>query len=374
MSYLEIIDGEGKMRRIKVIPVITVFLVALLTFLAVIGAYAWKDIGITETNAPQLGGKSKLIAKGILPSINQLPTGAGSGVDIDSNGNLFFLHRSGYGFNNNTLIEKDVVTVYSADAHETMSSWGAHYFKSPHGLTIDENDQVWITDIMLNKVYQFDAKGNLLRTFGQHYPFYMEACLKVRNLLKNLPCGQNKYTFARPTDVEVYPDGSFVVADGFRNSRIVKFDGEGNFQWEISKLGKMHGEFYLPHGLAKDRQGNIYVADRRNARIQAFNKQGQWIKTWSFPELGRPYGLDIGKDNFLYVVDAGDAYEFENGVERSQVLKLTLDGKIVDRYSGFGQSLGKIDLPHDIAVNDHGRVYIAEVKNNRVQFFEQQSH
>ncbi|WP_161569698.1 peptidyl-alpha-hydroxyglycine alpha-amidating lyase family protein [Veronia nyctiphanis] len=332
---------------------------------------SFRNIDITTHDVPELTKQSELVSKGVLPTQTQAPTGAGSGVDIDSQGNIFFLHRSGYGFNNNTLIDKDVVTVYSPVSHEIIGNWGANQFKSPHGITIDDNDHVWITDIKLNKVYQFDPSGKLLKTFGQNYPFYMEACLKVRNLLKNLPCGQNEYTFARPTDVEVFSDGSFVVSDGYRNSRIVKFAQDGTFQWEVSKLGKADSEFYLPHDLAKDADDNIYVADRRNARIQIFSNQGEWKRTLNFPELGRPYGLDISKDNYLYVADGGDSYEFESGEQRSQILKLTLEGDIVDRYSDFGQSLGKLDLPHDIAVNDLGRIFVAEVKNNRLQFFDQ---
>jgi len=328
------------------------------------------------SQVPSKEYQTRIEAKGFLPAEYQREIGAGSGVDIDSNGNIFFLQRAGYGFSNTETIPKDVVVIYSPLTLKIVNSWGANIFKSPHGITIDDNDRVWISDVILNKIYQFDLDGNFLNTFGKEYQFYTDICLKVRSILKNLPCSMDKHLFARPTDIEVFPDGSFLVSDGYRNSRIAKFEADGDFLWEVSGIGNgdEDGEFYLPHGLATDESGNIYVADRRNARIQVFNRDGYWQETWDFPALGRPYGLDIGKDNFLYVVDAGDAYEFSNGEPRSQILKLTLKGEIVDNYSGFGASLGEMDLAHDIAIGDKGRIYVAEINNKRIQFFDQKPH
>jgi len=333
--------------------------------------FSWRSVEIAVTEVPQLENKSGITAKGFLPNKSQGNVGDVSGVDIDSSGNIFLLHRAGVSFSNNEIVEADVVSVYSPINYELIRTWGANIFKSPHGITIDDQDRVWITDIMRNKVFQFDLEGNLRNTFGADYRFYLESCLRIRNLLQNLPCSSNKYIFARPTDVEVFPDGGFIVSDGYRNRRIVKFDSDGVFQWEVSQLGRNSAEFNLPHGLAKDKQENIYVADRKNARIQVFNSDGDWKATWDFPELGRPYGIDIGKDNFLYVVDAGDAYEISQGKSRSQIVKLTLEGEIVDRYSGFGQSLGNMDLPHDIAIGENGRIYVAEIRNQRIQYFDQ---
>jgi len=346
-------------------------LIILFSLLTAFFLYSWAKVEITVTEVPKLEDRSRIVAQGFLPAKTQEEVGAGSGVEIDSKGNIFFLHRAGYNFNNNELIESDVVSVFSPITHKVIHTWGENIFKSPHGITIDEQDRVWITDIVLNKVYQFDLKGELLKTLGEDYPFYLEICLRIRNVLRHLPCSPGKYIFARPTDVEIYPDGSFVVSDGYRNSRIVKFDGDGKFQWEVSKFGNKDGEFHLPHGLAKDANGNIYVADRRNARIQVYSQDGIWKTTWDLPELGRPYGLDVGKDDFLYVVDAGDAYDISKGNARSQIIKLTLDGEVIDRYSGFGRTLGKIDLPHDIVVGEQGRIYVAEINNRRIQFFDQ---
>ena len=346
--------------------------IAILAFLALL-AYSWKLVPTSIPQVSPMNRSSGMVSQGTIPHQLDYEVGAGSGVDIDQQGNIYFLHRAGYGFSNTQLIEKDVVYVFSAHEHTLISSWGANTFKSPHGITIDGQGHIWITDVMQNKVYRFDKQGNMIRVYGNEYPFYLEACLQIRTRLKRLPCFHNPSTFARPTDVEVYSDGSFVVSDGYRNSRIVKFAADGELIWEVNGIGDGDGEFFLPHGLTKGASGKLYVADRRNARVQVFDKNGSWLETWEHPDLGRPYALDIGSDGYLYIVDAGDSHDVPHGKNRSQLIKLTLTGDIVDRYSAFGQAAGEMDLPHDIAVADSGRIFVAEINNQRIQFFGQRA-
>ena len=352
-----------KLRAFQILILVLIALVVS-TFLL----YKNSDVRVPAT--PELSGVQNWIEPaGIFPNDSDLAVGQGSAVDIDSQGNIYFLHRAGYGFGNSEIIPAETVWVISPDTYEVINTWGANLFRSPHGITIDANDNVWITDVMQNKVYQFDQNGVLLRVYGKDYPFYMESCLKIRNLLRRLPCSISGDYFARPTDIEIMDDGSFIVSDGYRNSRIVKFDRDGRINWEIDAFGNKNSEFNLPHGLAMDSDNNIYVADRKNARIQIFDSNGDWVDTWDSPEIGRPYGLDIGFDNHLYVVDAGDADEIPGGISRSQIIKINLQGEIIFRYSGFGSELGEMNLPHDIAVGADGIIYVAEINNNRIQYF-----
>lgn len=354
-----------KLRVFQILIPVLIVLV-FLTFLL------YENPSVRVPATPELNSVQTWIGPaGIFPNDTNPAVGQGSAVDIDSQGNIYFLHRAGYGFGNSQIIASDTVWVISSDSHEVLNTWGANLFKSPHGITIDSNDNVWITDVMQNKVYQFDHDGQLLRSYGKDYPFYMESCLKIRNILRRLPCFINDDYFARPTDIEIMDDGSFIVSDGYRNSRIVKFDMDGGIVWEIDAFGNKNSEFNLPHGLAMDSSNNIYVADRKNARIQIFDNGGNWLNTWDAPELGRPYGLDIGYDDNLYIVDAGDADEIPGGISRSQIIKVSLQGEVISRYSGFGSNLGEMDLPHDIAVDTDGKIYVAEINNNRIQYFVQ---
>ena len=87
---------------------------------------------------------------------------------------------------------------------------------------------------------------------------------------------------------------------------MVKFSSNGEFEFQWGSKGPNEGEFDLPHGVAVDRHGQVYVADRSNSRIQIFDRDGSFVSQWKAAELGRPYAIDIGSDGKVYVVDGGD--------------------------------------------------------------------
>lgn len=198
-------------------------------------AYSWQPVAVVETtNLPP--ANHQWIRDSAIVSQASTDVGEGSGVDPDSRGHVYFLHRAGLAFNNTGIIEKDVVIIYDAHSGQQTGSWGASLFVSPHGITIHQ-DTVWITDVMLNKVMQLDLQGNLLNSYGRDYPFYLEICLRIRNVLTHLPCLAPGIWYARPTDVEVYDDGSFVVADGYRNSRLIRQRADGSVLWTLDSIG-----------------------------------------------------------------------------------------------------------------------------------------
>jgi DNA-binding beta-propeller fold protein YncE len=132
--------------------------------------------------------------------------------------------------------------------------------------------------------------------------------------------------------------------------------------------GRGPGEFDLPHSVAIDAQGRVYVADRGNARIQVFDAAGKFLHEWKSPELGRPWSVTIGPDNLLYVVDGGDLKP--NPPDRGRLLKLNLNGKILAKWSRFGNYDGQLYWGHDLAVGKDGAVYVGDVSHGmRVQKF-----
>ncbi|MCX7749570.1 MAG: peptidyl-alpha-hydroxyglycine alpha-amidating lyase family protein [Clostridia bacterium] len=295
--------------------------------------------------------------------------GSGSGIAVDSKGYVFYLHRAGYTFNNDEIIPEPTILQLNTNTGEVIAEWGKGVFKSPHGLSIDFEDNVWVTDIMLNKVFKFSHDGKLLKTFGEDYPFFLETSFRIKNVLPKFPSTNNPYIFARPTDVVVNEKGEFVVTDGYRNKRIAKFNRDGELLWEINKPGSGPGELNLPHGIALDQQGRLYVADRGNARIQVFSSEGKWLATWDQAELGRPFGLEIGTDGFLYMVDGGDLLHGRDIDPRSQIVKMDLNGNLISRWGTWGDKPGELKIPHDIAVDGSGNLYVAELNNNRLQKF-----
>jgi DNA-binding beta-propeller fold protein YncE len=174
--------------------------------------------------------------------------------------------------------------------------------------------------------------------------------------------------FNKPTDVAFAADGSVYISDGYGNSRVAKFSAEGKFLLDWGHKGQGLGEFDLPHNVAVDAQGRVYVADRMNVRIQIFDANGKFLNMWKSDELGRPWGLAIGPDGLLYMVDGGDLKP--GPPDRGRILKLDLNGKILAKWSRFGNYDGQIYWGHDIALGKDGAVYVGDVYHGmRVQKF-----
>ena len=146
---------------------------------------------------------------------------------------------------------------------EVSASWGDEHVKTAHGLRIDHENNVWVTDIGNHRVLKFDAEGKLLLALGK----------------KGQP-GEGPDQFDRPTDIAVAPGGDFYVSDGYGNSRVVKFSREGKFLKQWGKKGKGEGEFNLPHAICLDGKGQVYVGDRENNRIQVFDGDGKFQAQW----------------------------------------------------------------------------------------------
>ena len=208
-------------------------------------------------------------------------------VDVDSHNHVFVFHRADLAWSSGIPpkpVSKKTILCIDGESGELLSSWGENMFYVPHGLFVDHEDNIWITDLGRHQVLKFSNSGELLMTVGE----------------ERVP-GLDGQHFNQPTDVAVTPDGSFYVSDGYRNNRIAKFSADGKFLFDWGKRGSGPGEFRLPHSVAVDAKGRVYVADRSNARIQVFDAKGNFITQWKSPELGRPWDVDVGKDGYLYV-------------------------------------------------------------------------
>jgi peptidylamidoglycolate lyase len=174
--------------------------------------------------------------------------------------------------------------------------------------------------------------------------------------------------------VAVRPDGGFYVSDGYENARVVRFDALGYFESEWGAPGDGVGEFDLPHGIALDHAGRIYVADRSNARVQVFDSVGAFIGQWEGPAIGRPAGVAAAPDGNVYVADIGDLEEEPLHVStrpqrRRGVVRVSPDGEVLTRFGEFGIQDGQFLTPHDVAVAPDGSVYVADADGWRVQKF-----
>ncbi len=251
-----------------------------------------------------------------------------SAVATDSADRVYVFHRG-----------KQPILVFDRQG-KFLRSWGDGLIKTAHGLRVDRENNVWVTDMGHHLVMKFDAEGKLLLTLGK----------------KDKP-GKASDQFNRPTDVAVTPSGEFYVADGYGNSRVMKFSKEGKFIEEWGRKGAREGEFNLPHAIYLDAKGQIYVGDRENDRVQVFDAKGKFVAQWK--EGGAPYGLFLAGDGRLFVADG----------RADWVKVLSREGKVLGRLGEKGSAPGQFRTPHAVCVDSQGAVYVAEVDGQRVQKF-----
>jgi len=312
-------------------------------------------IGQHPQSAESTHGKYQVVHDWPLLPEGQL-LGQVSGVGVDSHNHVFVFRRA----ENSVLagqpaptkpITSSAVLEFDSSTGGLLSQWGENRFIAPHGLTVDRQDNVWLTDIALHQVFKFDHSGKLLLSWGE----------------KGVP-GLDGSHFNKPTDVAVASDGTVYVSDGYGNSRIVKLSADGHLLLEWGAKGKGPGQFDTPHGIALDPSGKVYVADRSNKRVQIFDHRGKYLAEWKGQEYGRPWAVRMGPDGYMYVIDGGDLPTAPP--DRARVLVIDLNGKVLYSFGRFGNYDGQFVWPHDVAIAADGAVYVGDVLTGmRVQKF-----
>ncbi|HVW87447.1 MAG TPA: peptidyl-alpha-hydroxyglycine alpha-amidating lyase family protein [Bryobacteraceae bacterium] len=255
-----------------------------------------------------------------------------SGVAVDKSDNVWVFNRGPH-----PVVEFD-------RAGKFLKAFSEVPVVSSHGIRVDPEGNVWLIDVAGHKVLKMSPEGRVLLFIGG---------------VGNAP-GDNESTeaFNRPTNIAFGPNGTFFVSDGYVNSRVVKFDRNGDFIAKWGRKGNGDGEFNLVHDVVLDKRGRVIVADRNNDRIQVFDQNGKFIARWD--KVGTPWGLDyVASEDAVYVADG----------KNDRVVKVNMEGQVVGTLGGHGKGAGKFDFPHSIAVDSAGAVYVAEIKNWRVQKF-----
>jgi peptidylamidoglycolate lyase len=214
----------------------------------------------------------------------------------------------------------------------------------PHKIRISPYDperHVWVVNDARHQIYEFTNDGKqLVRTLG-------EADV----------AGADDKHFGRPQDIAWLPDGSLLVADGLGNSRIAKFDKNGAYVTSWGTRGNGPGQFSGPHGIATDRSGRVYVADRTNHRIQIFDGNGKFLDQW--PGLRQANDIVISADQHVWVADGTNA----------KVLEYDQNGKLLYSWGTYGTFPGAFWELHQMSIDSEGNLYGADSFGGRVQKF-----
>ena len=170
-------------------------------------------------------------------------------------------------------------------------------------------------------------------------------------------------SFVRPTDVAWDKAGNIYVADGYGNARVAKYEPNGKYIKSWGSRGSATGQFNIVHGIAIDGQGNVYVADEGNKRIQVFDTEGTFKK--AFDNVGSPTAicLTTGAKPVLYVAHTGDP----DGMEDAAIYKLDLDGNVLGKFGKAGKELKQFGLVNAIDCRNENELLIGELSNWRVQ-------
>jgi hypothetical protein len=282
-------------------------------------------------------------------------TGSNSGIFVESPDRIYLITRGEVrlfppeplGAQKAEL--RDCIVVANAQG-QILERWTQHDHlfavggRGPHRIKINPHDperHVWVVDDSGQQVLTFTHDGKTL----------------VKRLGEAGVRGADQTHFSGPTDVAWLPDGTFFVADGYVNSRIVKFDRNGTYMTSWGTKGREPGQFDLPHAIDVDRNRRVYVADAHNSRIQVFDENGTFIDQW--PNIWRPAAIMVTADQHLWIA-AGAT---------NMMLKYDLGGKLLEAWGQPGTAPGAFRDIHGFGVDAAGTFYAAEAAGARTQKF-----
>ena len=313
---------------------------------------AWQAGGVAAADAPSFSKNPKLVEYDVDPSWPKYPDdvsqqGWVSGMAVDDKGQVWFFKKG-----------PNPVQVYTADG-QFVRTWGKGLFVDPHHLRIDGEGNIWVADFGGHVVQKYTPEGKLLLTLGTPGE-----------------SGDDETHFFRPTDMAITPEGDVFITDGYGNRRIVHFNRQGRYVKSWGSYGSEPGQFVLPHAIALDSKGLLYVADRNSGRIQIFDQQGNFIDQWE--NIIMPWGISINAQDEIWVCGSSPHWWYRDGAYKEykdQVfVRFSTDGRVRQVYSiplGEKDNLKPGDGigVHCIAQDSNGNLYVGDIYGERAQKF-----
>ncbi len=283
------------------------------------------------------------------------PWGSTAGIELGPGGEVWAIDRCGA----NSCDGSDIAPIVLLDlaTGTPKKRIGAGLFVFPHGLHVDRNGNVWVTDAQTSKdgtkgqqVIELSPDGRVLMRLGTAGV-----------------AGGGPDHFQEPSDVVTAPDGDIFVVDGHSGqapntpadyvTRVIRFSKDGRFIKAWGRLGSGPGEFHNAHAVALDSRGRVFVADRGNSRLQIFDRDGTFVAEWK--QFGRPSGLYIDRNDRLYVIDADSSPANHPGWKKGIRIGSAADGSVAAFVPGHVEG-GPDGAAGEGVVLVEGNLYAAE--------------
>jgi sugar lactone lactonase YvrE len=320
-----------------------------------------------------------------VPEFLKLPAGMNfgevPGVAVNSRGNVFVFTRSnsanGPAFAPAAaqLLEFGPRGEFIREIGKGLYGWSA-----AHTVRVDRDDNIWAVDKGSDMVIKFNPAGRVVMVFGRRQESADEETKPWEHVNPPLPADDG--LFRQPTDVTWDSEGNIYISDGYINSRIAKYDKNGDWVKSWGEPGTGPGQFHIPHTIVADRNNNIYVGDRSNRRIQVFDSEGRFLRMFTIdvppPPGTRPVNgnvptgerlaATIGAPNSICITPGPNQVLFVGeSTFPGRLFKVSLEGKVLGVIGRSGRQLKQFSGVHQLACPSENEVYAAETANWRVQ-------
>jgi streptogramin lyase len=308
--------------------------------------------------------------------------GEASGVAVNSKGHVYVLSRGNttgpaYAAAAAQLLEFDAKGNFVGEIGKNLYAWSF-----AHAVKTDPADNIWVTDKGSDMVIKFDPDGRVLMVFGRKQEASDEETGPLKHPKPPLPAEDGR--FRQVTDIAFDKQGNTFISDGYINSRIAKVDKDGNWLKSWGDRGKDPGQFNTPHSIATDANGNVYVADRGNHRIQVFDGDGKFLRQMVIdvpvppdakPAIGKiPDEAMVAGGTFapgspwaICITPPPNQVLYSSDAWPGRIYKLSLDGKVLGVLGQSGKQLKQFGWIHEMACPSENVLYVAELLNWRVQ-------
>ena len=326
----------------------------LFAALAVAAAYPAAAQKAKATGVPEIPFDS-------VPNFIKMPPdmylGESMGIATNSKGHFFVFTRSA----TTRLFEFDQNGTYVREIGA-----GSYGFEFAHSVRVDPEDNIWVVDEGTNLVIKFNPAGRVTMVIG-HRPDAVAGMLATTNV-PVVPA--EKYILGRPTDVAWDAQGNIFVSDGYVNNRVVKYDKNGHFMAQVGneKAGNGKEQLSLPHGIAVDAKGTVYVADRSNHRLQVFDNDLKFKA--SYDNIGDSWTVCVspGPHQYLFTSNSNPNGNAPGTWETTgEIYKMELDGTILGRFGHASKQQGGFQVVHMMDCRNPDQIFVAEIESWRVQ-------